>query len=182
MKGKRWLKMQSTVHLAEKKRTNATQEALYHENHQQEFLSMRIAGQLFGIPVLQVQDVLSQQKVTHIPLAPKEIAGSLNLRGRIVTAIDVRVRLGATVDETKKSMNVVIEHGEELYSLVVDEVGDVLKLTQDCYEKSLATLDELWKEISGGIYRLDKELLVLLDIPRLLKSVYPKIDEINEVE
>ena len=141
-----------------------------------------ITGQLFGIPVLQVQDVLSQQKVTHIPLAPKEIAGSLNLRGRIVTAIDVRVRLGATVDETKKSMSVVIEHGEELYSLVVDEVGDVLKLTQDCYEKSLATLDELWKEISGGIYRLDKELLVLLDIPRLLKSVYPKIDEINEVE
>ena len=94
----------------------------------------------------------------------------------------MRVRLGATVDETKKSMSVVIEHGEELYSLVVDEVGDVLKLTQDCYEKSLATLDELWKEISGGIYRLDKELLVLLDIPRLLKSVYPKIDEINEVE
>lgn len=175
--------MQSTVHLAEQKRNNATQAAIYHANHQQEFLSMRIAGQLFGIPVLQIQDVLSQQKVTKIPLAPKEIAGSLNLRGRIVTAIDVRVRLGECIEnKEKKAMSVVIEHGEELYSLVVDEVGDVLKLTEDCYEKNLATLDDLWKEISGGIYRLDKELLVVLDIPRLLRSVYPKIDEINDME
>ncbi len=174
--------MQSAVHISEKKRTNAKQEAIYHANHQQEFLTMRIADQLFGIPVLQIQDVLSQQKVTHIPLAPREIAGSLNLRGRIVTAIDVRVRLGAEIDTTKKSMSVVIEHGEELYSLVVDEVGDVLKLSADCYEKSLPTLNDVWKEISGGIYRLDKELLVLLDIPKLLKSVYPKIDEIIEKE
>src|SRR5487761_882670 len=86
-----------------------------------EFVSITVAGQLFGIPVLQVQDVLGPQRITRIPLAPPEIAGSLNLRGRIVTAIDVRTRLGlaAGEGEHKSDMSVVVDINNELYSLIV---------------------------------------------------------------
>ncbi len=74
-----------------------------------DYVSMTICGQLFGIPVLTVQDVLSEQSITRIPLAPKEVAGALNLRGRIVTAIDIRTRLGLPPRKRgEKRMNVVV--------------------------------------------------------------------------
>lgn len=138
-----------------------------------DYLTVTIAKQLFGIPVLQVQDVLGQQNVTKIPLAPPEVAGSLNLRGRIVTAIDVRRRLGLDPDEKKKTdMSVVVEHDNELYSLIIDNVGDVLSLYDKDFEGNPATLDPLWREISLGIYRMKNELLVVLDVPKLLNSVH----------
>src|ERR1700739_730549 len=89
-----------------------------------EFVSITVAGQHFGIPVLQVQDVLGPQRITRIPLAPPEVAGSLNLRGRIVTAIDLRTRLRLPpLPEAKKGMSVVVDHEGELYSILVDAVG-----------------------------------------------------------
>ena len=95
-----------------------------------DYVSIFIAGQMFGIPVLQVQDVLGPQRITRIPLAPPEVAGSLNLRGRIVTAIDVRTRLKLPKNaEGKESMSVVVDQGGEQYSLLVDNVGEVLSLT-----------------------------------------------------
>lgn len=138
-----------------------------------EFLTIIIGDQRFGIPILQVQDVLGEQRVTKIPLAPPEVAGSLNLRGRIVTAIDVRCRLGLaprTADD-RPEMGVVVEHESELYSLIIDKVGDVLKLKDENFESTPATLDSLWREISSGVYRLDGELLVILDVPKFLSSV-----------
>lgn len=139
-----------------------------------EFLTIVIANQRFGIPILQVQDVLGGQAVTKIPLAPPEVAGSLNLRGRIVTAIDVRCRLGVEQrDEGENEMGVVVEHENELYSLIIDRVGDVLKLNDESFENTPATLDPLWREISSGIYRLDEELLVILDVPKFLSTVHP---------
>lgn len=138
-----------------------------------EFLTIIIAGQRFGIPILQVQDVLGQQRVTKIPLAPPEVAGSLNLRGRIVTAIDVRCRLGIEArPEGAKEMSVVVEHDNELYSLIIDTVGDVLTLQDSEFENTPATLDSAWREISSGIYRLDGELLVILDVPKFLGTVH----------
>lgn len=138
-----------------------------------EFLTVVIAGQRFGIPILQIQDVLRAQNITKVPLAPDEIAGSLNLRGRIVTAIDVRRRLDfdPSNDSLKDKMSVVVEHGIELYSLIIDNVGDVLQLGNDQFEKNPATLDPVWRDISMGIYRLDGELLVILDIPKLIDTV-----------
>jgi purine-binding chemotaxis protein CheW len=138
-----------------------------------EFLTIIIADQLFGIPVLQVQDVLGAQKVTKVPLAPPAIAGSLNLRGRIVTAVDVRTCLGLPANEatTSQPMSVVVENQGELYSLMIDRVGDVLSLSQRDYESSPATLDTLWKGVSQGIYRLKDTLLVVLDVPRLLDGI-----------
>src|SRR5260221_4936093 len=100
-----------------------------------EFVSVTVAGQLFGIPVLEVQDVLGAQRLTRIPLAPPEVAGALNLRGRIVTAIDLTQRLGLRGGEQATSgMSIVVEHASELYSLLIDSVGEVLSLPADRYE------------------------------------------------
>lgn len=139
-----------------------------------DFLTIQIGEQMFGIPVLQVQDVLGQQKVTKIPLAPPEVAGSLNLRGRVVTAINVRRRLGLPENDNadQKEMSVVVEHENELFSLIIDKVGDVLSLSDDTYEKNPSTLDPLWREVSSGIYRLNDKLLIVMDVPRFLNSVH----------
>jgi len=138
-----------------------------------EFLTIKIDGQMFGIPILQVQDVLGEIKVTRIPLAPPQVSGSLNLRGRIVTAIDVRKCLGLTVleEDTNRKMSVVVMHDDELYSLIIDNVGDVLTLQDKDFEQNPATLDLIWKSVSLGVYRLDGQILVILDVPKLLLSL-----------
>jgi purine-binding chemotaxis protein CheW len=134
-----------------------------------DFVTMTIADQMFGIPVLQVQDVLGPQRITRIPLAPPEVAGSLNLRGRIVTAIDVRLRLGLPRRATDKpGMSIVVELRGELYSLMVDSVGEVLSLLERDFERNPPTLDPRWREVSTGIYRLNNQLMVVLDVERLL--------------
>ena len=135
----------------------------------QDYVTMMIADHLFGIPVLQVQDVLGHQRITRIPLAPPEVAGALNLRGRIVTAIDVRQRLHlASRPKDKPGMSIVVDLRGELYSLMVDSVGEVLSLSARDYERNPATLDPRWREVSTGIYRLNGQLMVVLDVPRLL--------------
>jgi purine-binding chemotaxis protein CheW len=134
-----------------------------------DFVSVTIADQVFGIPVLQVQDVLGAQRITRIPLAPAEVAGSLNLRGRIVTAIDIRTRLRLPPrEEGRPAMSVVVDHGGELYSLLVDSVGEVLSLSAGAAERNPATLDPIWREVSAGIYRLAGNLLVALDVAKVL--------------
>ncbi len=134
-----------------------------------EFVTVESDNQWFGIPVLTVQDVLGAQKIANIPLAPPEVAGSLNLRGRIVTAIDPRVRLGISArDGDKSDMSVVVEHQGELYSLLIDQVGEVLSLPANRYEDNPAALDSRWRDVSAGIYRLDDRLLVVMDVARLL--------------
>jgi purine-binding chemotaxis protein CheW len=139
-----------------------------------DFVTMTLGGQLFGIPVLQVQDVLAPQKITRIPLAPPEVAGSLNLRGRIVTTIDVRTRLNLPpLEDKRKGMSIVVEHAGELYSLMVDQVGEVMSLPNSDYEHSPPTLDPRWREVSTGIYRLNEKLLVVLDVARLLNFIKP---------
>jgi purine-binding chemotaxis protein CheW len=134
-----------------------------------DFVTMTIADQLFGIPVLAVQDVLGPQRITRIPLAPREVAGALNLRGRIVTAIDVRSRLNlAARTSDSQGMSVVVDHKGELYSLIVDAVGEVMSLPAEAYERNPSTLDPRWREVSAGIYRLQGKLLVVLEVSRLL--------------
>jgi purine-binding chemotaxis protein CheW len=136
---------------------------------ERQYVSIRIADQSFGIPVLIVHDVLGPQRITRIPLAPPEVAGSLNLRGRIVTAIDVRTRLGLSRRPAENpGMSVVVEHANESYSLMVDSVGEVLTLPTREFERNPPTLDARWREVSHGIFRLNQELLVILDVDRLL--------------
>lgn len=134
------------------------------------FLTMVLAGQLCGIPVLSVRDVLANQIIARIPLAPPEVAGNLNLRGRIVTAIDLRRLLnlpGRTAGD--KQMSIVTEQGTELYALQVDQVREVVTLKRSAMEPNPPTLPALWAEHSQGIYRVEKQLLVVLDVERLLR-------------
>lgn len=195
----------------------------------EEFVTFNIAGQLFGIPVLIVQDILVPENIASIPLAPPEVRGSINLRGRIVTVIDVRVRLGLerreithdgefeveddtpedaapelevieggageaedteateqdaadtaheAVEAVKRKkrqhmMGVTVEHQSELYTLLVDSVGDVISLSKDSYEGNPSTLDPVWREFASGVYRLDSQLMVVLDVERLLDFKAP---------
>lgn len=133
------------------------------------FVTLTVADQLCGVPVLSVRDILGEQTITRIPLAPPEIAGSLNLRGRIVTAIDLRRRLQLPpADPGHKKMSVVTELGGELYALLVDQVSEVLSLKTSAFERNPPTLEKCWANFSTGIYRLDGRLLVVLDVARLL--------------
>lgn len=134
-----------------------------------EYVTATIGGQLCGIPVMKVQDVLGPQQITPVPLSAPEVAGSLNLRGRIVTAIDLRVRMGLPARDTEdKGMSVVVEHENELFSLMVDGVGEVLKMSDKSFERNPPTLDSLWRSYSEGVYRLEEGLLVVLDVGNLL--------------
>jgi purine-binding chemotaxis protein CheW len=135
-----------------------------------EYVTLTVAGQWFGIPVLEVQDVLGPRAVANIPMADKVVAGSINLRGRIVTVIDMRKRLGLPPrDDEKPGMNVVVEHEGNLYSFLIDAVGEVMEVPDDRYEKSPATVDPLWREFSDGIYRLENQLLIVLNVEKLLE-------------
>ena len=134
-----------------------------------EFVTVSIEGQLFGIPVLMVQDVLGPQKITRIPLSPKEVAGVLNLRGRIVTAVELRTRLGLPKRAAgEQGMSVVVEHRGEPYSLIVDGLGEVMALKASAFERNPPTLNPRWREVSLGVYRLDGKLLVVLEVPKVL--------------
>ncbi len=148
---------------------NAEDYQLTYQSNQQEFITMKVAGQNFGLSVMAVQDVLRRQRIAHVPLSPRVIAGSLNLRGRIVTAIDMRVRLGLeSFENYEEAMNVVVEYRNELYSLLVDSVGEVLSLSMDEFEKAPANLSESWRGLSAGVFKLKDDLLVIFDVEHVV--------------
>ena len=139
------------------------------EGEMTEYVTVIIGEQLFGLPIAKVQDVFSPERLTRVPLAPPEVAGVLNLRGRIVTAIDMRVRLGLPPrDGERAPMAVGIDHEGEAYGLLIDQVGEVLKLPASGREPTPANLDPRWAVISDGIHRLDGQLLVILDVEDVL--------------
>ncbi len=151
-------------------------------NRIEEYLSLMVGGQTFGIPVLQVQDVLSHQTVAPVPLSPPEVSGSINLRGRIVTVIDMRVVLGLEpFSEDQYPKSVVVEFGEEACSLLVDEVGEVLELNVGDCEPNPANLDPKWQELSNGLFRLESELLMVLDISQIVSAPEKALDAQNAI-
>ena len=147
-----------------------TNPEIHPRKNQEDFVTFVVADQLFGIPIIQVQDILSPETIASIPLAPPEVKGSINLRGRIVTVIDVRVRLGMEKrdDDSDKGMAVTVEHQHELYTLLVDRVGDVIGISKDSFERNPGTLGASWREFANGVYRLEKGLMVVLDVEHLL--------------
>jgi purine-binding chemotaxis protein CheW len=141
------------------------------EDHK-DFVSFTVAGQMFGISVLEVQDILVPTKIASVPLAKPEIRGSINLRGRIVTVIDVRSRLGLPKREPEASgrqMGVTVETGHDLYTLLVDEVGDVISLKTSLLEPNPSTLDAVWRDFAAGVFRVDNRLMVVLDVKHMLE-------------
>lgn len=135
-----------------------------------DYVTMLIGDQLFGIPVLQVHDVFVPSKLAHVPMAPPEVAGVLNLRGRIVTAIDMRQRFGYEPREPgARVMAVVIEYQGEPYSLLVDGVGEVLSLAANAFERNPSNLDVSLRDVSEGIFRLDDRLLVIIALEKVIQ-------------
>lgn len=134
-----------------------------------EFVTAVIGGQLFGLPILQVQDVFAVTRLTRVPLAPPEIAGLLNLRGRIVTLIDLRRRFGFTATNgEEQQMAIGIESNGESYGLLIDSVGEVMQLDAAAYEPVPVNLDRQLAQVASGIYRLDGRLIVVADVERIL--------------
>jgi purine-binding chemotaxis protein CheW len=142
------------------------------ENAQQnltEYVTAMIGGQLFGLPIVRVQDVFIPERLTRVPLAPPEIAGVLNLRGRIVTLIDLRRRFGlGQREDGNSSMAIDVESRGESYGLLIDGVGEVLKLDDAAREPNPINLDQRLARVSAGIYRLDGQLLIVVDVDRVL--------------
>jgi purine-binding chemotaxis protein CheW len=134
-----------------------------------EYVTATVGGQLFGLPIARVQDVFVLDRLTRVPLASPEIAGVLNLRGRIVTAIDMRKRLGlAPLGEARKQMAIGIEYRGESYGLLIDAIGEVLNLPSGGREGNPVNLEARLARVSAGVHRLDDRLLVVLDVDRVL--------------
>lgn len=134
-----------------------------------EYVTAMIGGQLFGLPIPRVQDVFKPEGLTRVPLAAPEIAGLLNLRGRIVTVVDMRRRLDFAADTRGAApLAVGIEHKGESYGLLIDEIGEVMKLAAASREDNPVNLDPRLARVSAGVHRLDGRLLVILDVDRVL--------------
>jgi purine-binding chemotaxis protein CheW len=135
-----------------------------------EYVTATVGDQLFGLPIGRVQDVFVLDRMTRVPLATPEIAGVLNLRGRIVTAIDMRRRLGLPErGEARKRMAIGIECKGESYGLLIDTIGEVLKLSSNSREDNPVNLDARLARVSAGVHRLEDRLLVVLDVDRVLE-------------
>ena len=134
-----------------------------------EYVTAQIGGQLIGLPILRVQDVFIPEGLTRVPLAPPEIAGVLNLRGRIVTVIDMRRRLGLDAGSAAEApLAIGVESRGESYGLLIDAIGEVLKLDADGREPNPLNLDPRLARVSTGIHRLDEQLLLMIDVDRVL--------------
>lgn len=149
------------------------------ENAQQsrQYCTFSVADHLFGIDVQCVQEVLRKQELTHVPLAPPEIAGLLNLRGAILPAIDLKKRLGFTDDGVALNVNVIYASEEGPVDLLAEHVGDVLTLEEDTWEAAPESLKGNMKEVVLGVHKLKDKLLFVLD-PAKVVSVGPQ--EVNQ--
>lgn len=125
---------------------------------------------LFGVEVTHVQEVIRYQEMTSVPLAPRIIRGLINLRGQIVTAIDMRARLQLQAREGELPMNVVLRTADGVVSLLVDEIGDVVQTDESTFERVPETTDALLKELVSGVYKIEHRLLLLLDVDRVMTN------------
>lgn len=129
-----------------------------------QFCTFFVDGLYFGVDVLQVQEVIRTLTMTAVPLAPLGVKGLINLRGQIVTAIDLRTSLGLTPrDDDSEPMNVVVRIDDGAISLLVDEIGDVIEPDEATFERAPETLSLAARALIKGVYKLPNRLLLVLD-------------------
>lgn len=134
-----------------------------------QFSTFFLDSHFFGIEVTKVQEVIRYQQMTEVPLAPREIRGLINLRGQIVTAMDLRRRLALPEREDGSlPMNVVVRTGDGSVSLLVDEIGDVLEVDEELFEQPPETLQGIARDLIRGAFKLDDRLLLELDTGRVI--------------
>ena len=152
--------------------TNGSDTEAAGANDTLQFTTFYVDDLFFGIDVLKVQEVLRPQGMTRVPLAPPVIRGLINLRGQIVTAIDMRRRLNLeSRDGGSALMNIVVRFGDEAISLLVDEIGDVLEVDANKFERRPDNVDPEIRDLIRGVYKLDKRLLLVLDIAKTVEPV-----------
>jgi purine-binding chemotaxis protein CheW len=135
----------------------------------QQFCTFFLDGHVFGTPVPKVQEVIQHQQMTRVPLAPDVVSGMINLRGQIVSAIDLRRRLGLQDRPAGQlPMNVVVRTNDGAVSLLVDEIGDVIEVEEETLESPPETLQGFAREVVQGVYKLSGRLLLALDIDRVV--------------
>jgi purine-binding chemotaxis protein CheW len=133
------------------------------------YLTVWIGGQLFGLPIPRVRDLFMPSAITPVPMGPRDVAGVVNLRGRIVTAISTRGRLGLPPPEADRpAMAVEIEAGGESYGLIIDAAGGVVSLDSSSGDDSPAIFDPRWAELACGVCWLEGQPMVVLDVDRVL--------------
>ena len=126
--------------------------------------TFKLGNHLFGVDAQSVQEVIRYQEMTKVPMAPPAISGLINLRGQIVTAVDLRLRLGlGKLEENRKPMNVVVRSDEGAVSLLVDQIGDVIEVDDRNFEEPPDTLIGTARDLILGAYKLEGQLLLLLD-------------------
>ena len=129
-----------------------------------QFCTFYVNDILFGIEVLNVQEVLRYQELTEVPLAASEIRGLINLRGQIITAIDLRNRMNLPPHpEDQQPMNVVIQANDEVISFLDDSIGNVLEVNDETFEEAPRTVDNSTRELVTGVYKLEGTLMMVLD-------------------
>jgi purine-binding chemotaxis protein CheW len=135
---------------------------------QRQLCTFFLENRFFGIEVEKVQEVIRYQQVTPVPLAPDVVRGLINLRGQIVTAIDLRrlLQVGDRNDD-RLPINIVIQTRQGIFSLLVDRIGDVLEVEEDCFEHPPDTLEGLARELIRGAYKLQGRLLLVLNVEKL---------------
>lgn len=132
------------------------------------FSTFFVSDLFFCIDVLQVQEVLKHQPMTPVPQAPAPIEGLINLRGQIVTAIEMRRRLGLPPrSDDAPPMNIVVSTADGAVSLLVDDIGDVMELNASDYERPPANIDKSALDVIRGVYKLQDKLLLVLDAERI---------------
>ncbi|HKN24636.1 MAG TPA: chemotaxis protein CheW [Candidatus Acidoferrum sp.] len=137
----------------------------------QQFCTFFIDKQFFAVPVQQVQEVIRYQEMTRVPLVPPVIRGLINLRGQIVVAFDLRRRLGyPDRPDDQKPMNVVVRADGETVSFLVDEIGDVIEVEEDCAEHPPETLRAEMRELVKEVFKLKDHLLLVLDTERTVNG------------
>jgi len=142
--------------------------------HNRQYSTFWIDDLFFGIEVLKVQEVLRYLEMTSVPLAPDVIEGLINLRGQIVTAVDMRQRLGFSKrKEGETPMNMVVRSDDGAVSLLVDEIGDVLEVRADDYEAAPDNMPSEQREMIEGVYKLEGHLLLVLNTERVLQTQSP---------
>ena len=140
----------------------------------QQFCTLHLDGLLFGVEVMKVQEVMRYQEMTRVPLASPVVGGLINLRGQIVTAIDLRRRLQLPpLPADQLPMNMVVRTEEGVVSLLVDEIGDVLEVSEDAFESPPDTLKGSAREFIRGTYKLRERLLLILDTQKVVKIAPP---------
>jgi len=136
-----------------------------------QFCTFFVRGLFLGLEVTCIQEVIRYQPLTVVPLTPNVIAGLMNLRGQIVTAIDLRHRLGLPAREPgERPINVVVRTAEGAVSLLVDEIGDVIEVDEQTFERPPETLSDDARELIRGAYKLKGRLLLVLDAARTVDS------------